>query len=293
MGKRKRVETLNLEPWIITMNMKWFLSCQHRRFRRYWEFIYHLQTATSNKLKNWKRKQNPFQKRMYRASTETWGLVTSHNNDKAIEYPLPALTLSEEECQLIMWIILKEYLPKSGINQYIKWDVLYGKKELQGLGLKNLFLTQGLSHVNDIVNHMCKHNITGHLITSNWEQLCLEIGLNVGVLSSNYEDYKGLLVIESWIQHTWRFPTQQGLSCNDGTAEIPLACKKDKVIMEWFMEKGYSRLELKCLNTIRIYLNAFTLADIVTGDGESITSSAWEVRYTDTDCCCNNCRWLL
>lgn len=47
---------------------------------------------------------------------------------KSLEYPLAATTLSEAECTEIMWIILKETLPKTGINRYICRDVLYGTK---------------------------------------------------------------------------------------------------------------------------------------------------------------------
>ena len=81
---------------------------------------------------------------------EAWlGLTTMAL--KSIEYSLPATTFTEQECDKIMWQLLKHFLPKSGINRYIKRDVLYAPITLQGLGLKNLYITQGLSHINDIV----------------------------------------------------------------------------------------------------------------------------------------------
>lgn len=55
---------------------------------------------------------------------------------KSIEYSLPALTLSEKECTEIMWPLLKNYLPKSGLNRNFPRDVLYGNIDIHGLGLK-------------------------------------------------------------------------------------------------------------------------------------------------------------
>ena len=116
---------------------------------------------------------------------------------KSMEYPLPALTLTEEECRKLMWEVIKVYLPKANVNRFIQRDILYGNIGVQGLGLKNLFLTQGISHIVNIIEHQWKSTITGHLITSGLEQLRLEIGLNIPILSSNYEHYQQWLLTQS------------------------------------------------------------------------------------------------
>ena len=48
---------------------------------------------------------------------ETWKSLTAVAI-KSLEYPLPALTLSEDECTKIMWPLLQAYLPKAGINRH-------------------------------------------------------------------------------------------------------------------------------------------------------------------------------
>ena len=80
---------------------------------------------------------------------------------KSLEYALPALTLTEEECSKIMWPLLRGYLPKMGVNRKFPRDVLYGNPGIQGMGLKNPFLTQGISHVSDISYHLWHKSLTG------------------------------------------------------------------------------------------------------------------------------------
>ena len=57
---------------------------------------------------------------------------------KSIEYSLPALTLSEQECTQIMWPLLKAYLPKAGINRNFPRDVLYANADLHWLTITSV-----------------------------------------------------------------------------------------------------------------------------------------------------------
>ena len=68
--------------------------------------------------------------------------------------------------------------------------------------------------------------------------------------------------------------SQYGIQLDEKTPKIPLACEEDTVIMETFLEKGFSNSNLKILNKVRLHLEAFTLSDICTGNGEEITTSA-------------------
>ena len=63
---------------------------------------------------------------------------------KTLEYPLVALTLTEEECNYIMASILEGGLPRSGICRNIPRVFLYGDKEHQSLGMHNLHTTMRL-----------------------------------------------------------------------------------------------------------------------------------------------------
>ena len=195
---------------------------------------------------------------------------------KSIEYALPALTLSEKECISVIWPLLKVFLPRCGISRTIKRDVLYGPIELQGFGLKNIFLTQGISHINTIIEHMKKKTMTGFFLQANLEQLRLEIGENDHILSKNYDNYADLILTDSWIQNTWQFMSQHQLTLKEGTVNLPDRRYNDRSIMEHIRLQGtFSKNELQSINRCRIFLQAFTLSDIVESNGMKITEEAW------------------
>ena len=83
--------------------------------------------------------------------------------------------------------------------------MLYALPDSQGMGLRNLYLTQGISHVNEIIEHTWKQSITGHFINISLEQLRLEIGVNINILMEDYSKYSSLKLTDSWILNTWRF----------------------------------------------------------------------------------------
>ena len=88
--------------------------------------------------------------------------------------------------------------------------------------MKNLFLTQGISHITNIIEHTWKDTITGHLIRSSLEQLRLEIGSNAPILESDYSVYQDRILTQSWVQHSWEFMAQHNITFQDDTKTIPL-----------------------------------------------------------------------
>ena len=77
---------------------------------------------------------------------------------KSLQYPLPALTLSEAECKHIMDPVLEGALSAAGYNCNFPRAVVYGPIAGQGLGVKNLYTWQGASHVAIILNHFKQTN---------------------------------------------------------------------------------------------------------------------------------------
>ena len=61
---------------------------------------------------------------------------------KSLEYALPAMTYTEDECNELMWPLLKQFLPKAGINRNMKREVVYSTYNMQGLNVKNPFVVQ-------------------------------------------------------------------------------------------------------------------------------------------------------
>ena len=195
---------------------------------------------------------------------------------KVIEYPLPALNLSESQLTSIMWQLLQHYLPKSGINRYINRTVLYAPKMYQGLGIKNPFILQGCKHVNDLCEHLYTDSITGKFMNTALEYLRLELGHNGPIFSLDPQDFVNYQLTDSWIKATWDFCYYHNIQFQDNTLDLPLRRENDVCLMEAFgKNKNLQKKNLSILNKCRLFLKAFTLSDIVTGDGTSIQRSAW------------------
>ena len=202
---------------------------------------------------------------------------------KSLEYILPAMTLSETECNDIMKPVLKQFLPKIGINRNIKRDLLFAPSKLQGLNLKNPFLTQGIAHVKDLCENLWKQTTTGKLMNFNLQQLRIELGTNDPILSSSYEDFQHLLLTDSLITSTWQFMSKHGITLKDNTPSIPLLREKDLCLMDEFRKNPQiDKSLLPLLNRCRLYLKAFSLSDITEGKGVNIREEAWHGIQFDT-----------
>jgi len=84
--------------------------------------------------------------------TEAWLALTTRIM-KTIEYPLPACTLTEKQCNFIMAPIVQTALNALGICRNLARDIVYGPKKFQGLGLKHPYTTMGIAHIRFIMEH--------------------------------------------------------------------------------------------------------------------------------------------
>ena len=198
---------------------------------------------------------------------------------KTLEYMLPAMTITEEEYREIMSPVLAQFLPKMGINRNIKRDILYATSAVQGFNLRNPYISQGVEHVKDICENLWKETLTGHLLKCNLEQLRIEIGENVDILSSNYYDFEPQLLTQSYIRNTWKFVSENNITLNDATAFIRHNRDGDCELMSSFRNNDSIPVgNLKILNRCRIYIKAFLLSDITTSCGQFIRNEAWHGR---------------
>ena len=158
----------------------------------------------------------------------------------------------------------------------MKREIVYATYNSQGLNVKNPYIIQGKSHITDLTEHLWKKTVTGHMMRVALEHLRIELGENIDILRSNWNQHKNQLLTSSWMTETWRFMSESGVTLEDKTQKIQLLRIKDKIIMEEFRKnKMIKSNELKVLNKCRLYLKIFTLSDITSGDGKSIVSKAW------------------
>ena len=194
---------------------------------------------------------------------------------KTLEYPLTATTLTEKECSEIMKPILKVGLSHSGIMNSLPRDLVYAPIKYQGLGLPDLYVIQGITHIQKILKFCHSKAITGTLLRCSMEELKVELGLPGSVLSKSFAEF-GILATDSWLKHTWKFLSENNMAIADKLAEMPLRADNDKYLIQAFYEAGFRSWELRRLNLCRLYLQVVTTSDIVTADGETITQAAWE-----------------
>ena len=109
---------------------------------------------------------------------------------KSIEYPLAALTFSEEECKKIMKPIKEATLAKTSINKQYPLALLYGPKDEGGLGMNDLFVTQGITHIQKFHQHHGWGTITDKLIRVSLETCILEVGIGRNLFELDYEKYE-------------------------------------------------------------------------------------------------------
>ena len=160
--------------------------------------------------------------------------------------------------------------------------MLYTPQHLQGVGLKNLYVQQGIDHVCDIVDHIWKDDITGRFIQVSLENLRLELGINQPILNSDYDKYQHAILTNSWIVHTWKFMAENCIQLDIDAPVIPLRRERDAPLMETILNTlKLTRKEIQDLNKCRMYLQIFNISEIVTGDGKRITEDAWAGTFSN------------
>ena len=190
-----------------------------------------------------------------------------------LEYPLPATTFTRQQCKEIISPVLKAGLSSSGIVRTISPAIVYGPLKYQGLGIHDLYVTQGTAHLEKLINHAYSiRDPTGQLLRASAQHLLLELGTGQQLFEHDYRTL-GHVATRSWMKHTWQFCSEFGIQLESTLPTLQLQCPNDQFLMEAF-QQHYSK-GLDRLNRCRMYLNVCTLAEITTADGRYITQSAW------------------
>ena len=103
---------------------------------------------------------------------------------KTLSYPLPATTLTPEECHEIMKPAMNAALPKMGVNRNFPWILVHSPKCFHGLGVQHLHTQQAICHLTDAINHQLSHTNVSTQHTGAFEFLFLSIGISEDFLSS-------------------------------------------------------------------------------------------------------------
>jgi hypothetical protein len=92
--------------------------------------------------------------------SEMWTVVQS-TVWRTLNYPLPAINLTEKECEAIMALIIEYILPALGICRNFPCSIVFALKEFFGFGIQHLHTIQEILRLKDIAQHTFQESITG------------------------------------------------------------------------------------------------------------------------------------
>jgi hypothetical protein len=151
---------------------------------------------------------------------------------------IPATTLTQKQCDAIITPILQAGLPCSGIVRTFPRALVYGPIEYQGLGIPDLYTSQGISHIERILKYSnLDDDITGQLIRAPVEQLKLEIVCNGPSLSLPYDDF-AKPATNCWIRQTWQFMDAHHIRTEETSPDFLLSRANDQLLIPLFHVQG-------------------------------------------------------
>ena len=115
---------------------------------------------------------------------------------KTLECPLPALTLSEDQCTKIMAPVLQGALAKIAINQTMPKALKHGPIDEGRININSLYTIQGVLQIQKLQQHLGENTVTGKLICVSLETCILEVGVGRNLFQLDYDRF-GPLVTNS------------------------------------------------------------------------------------------------
>jgi hypothetical protein len=209
------------------------------------------------------------------SKTEAW-LALQSTIMKTLTYPLPALNLTQSQCDHIMQPILKYVLPAMGVCRNFPRTMVYAPKKYMGIGIRHPYTTQETARIMDIINHTFSNTTTGQLHRHSLELMFVEIGVSTNFHELPYNSLH-ILATDSLAKSTWKFLHDNDISLEHDIV-WPAPRDGDISLMVSFLNGGCSKDQLIILNKCRLYLRAFYLSDIVNGNGSLIESDSWNGR---------------
>jgi hypothetical protein len=185
-----------------------------------------------------------------------------------LSHPLPATTFSREESFIIDAIIHRAALPAEGINRNFPLAMCYGSEKKQGFGMVTLYDKQGAEWIARIIRYAeQKDHFIGKLLRISYEYMEIEAGIDRPIFMAEYSEYAHL-VTDCLLKATWEYASHNRIEIMTPVS-ITLQRTNDQFIIP-ALTSHVSTTEPQRINKCRLYLQAITLADIVSGDGSKI-----------------------
>ena len=185
---------------------------------------------------------------------------------KSLEYCLPATTLTKKQCTDIIKPLLASALPKMNISRNINRQAVHLPKQYNGIGIIDLHMQQGISHIKILLQHGGHETTTGQLLQASLELLLLEIG--------SFHDLNELPTTllknstQSWIKHTLLFAQENSIKLEQYNTEFQKWTNNEYSIMDEIIRTNkFNKDELQQINNCRQHMEVLTVSDITTEQG--------------------------
>ncbi len=128
---------------------------------------------------------------------------------RAIEYALPATTLTLKQLNSVLQPILNIGLPRSGICRKTSRNLIFAPLKYQGFGIRHPFLSQGIYKMRSLFDK--RQKLSQKLIDVSWGHMTIESGLGVQFLQRDIQWYQDL-VSDGWIKSLWDFVSTNNIT---------------------------------------------------------------------------------
>jgi hypothetical protein len=188
-------------------------------------------------------------------------------------FSIPALTLSQEQCNKIQGPALHATLSKLHLNRNTSRSVVFGPSKYAGLGLPSLYTSGSIGQLRLFIGHLRLKDKTARLILIDMSYIQLLVGSITLFFNLPFQRYSHS-VDHSWLVSIWRLISDTKLQLAVRQSIIPLQPRDgDVALMDYFTQLKLPNKQLQQLNRCRVYLQVFFLSDICTADGKAIQSA--------------------
>ena len=193
----------------------------------------------------------------------------------AMSYVLPCIAADEEELHIVQTKLLSVALQKMGLSSKTPVPLRHGPIDMGGMGLIDLRTEMGVLQLKTIRNAIYANSEVGKLIIISIKYSQIEAGIKEHLLENPAIDIPYLT--PTWITSVRQFLFQHNLTLTfTNSLQIHLQGSSDQHIMQPLQLKKYSPQDQRDINLVRLYIQAITLSDVSTPDGNHIT---WEALH--------------
>jgi hypothetical protein len=130
---------------------------------------------------------------------------------KTMGYPMAGICLSRKQWDHVMApILLEAGLNAIQFSHKFPRDMVYGPKKVQGLGVRDPYIVQGLTWIKTLLHHGERSTMTGELLRPSMDSLHLELGTGAPFFHDNFEVWSDLAT-GCWLKDVWELQQEQAL----------------------------------------------------------------------------------